>query len=450
MLWLARRGLHEAEEACCDAWVAWTFPGSSAEYAAALVDAIEYAGRAGGAGSVAALGSGIGGFRSLKRRLVMISNGTTRATTGRLGGAAVWLASLVLPLSYGYAQQSGNAPATHPSPAQWRRMRNSMPRRWRSSKRDMPSVVTDDVGFVDAVQFFHDVSGLEFVVVWDQVNAAGIGKNAPVRLSLQKATLSEAIDKLLVSAAGKPGVLAYTVDRGNIVIARLIGQQRSPSEEVERGAGRHFKACNGGIWRRWILIPRKSNGNLMAKRTRRIRRNGERLAVSAERLERRALLSATGAVAGVTLINADTDAPVPGVALAPGTTIDLGAVGHRLNIPPTLRGGISRQRRFNYDGDPNYNVENYAPYDIGGDARGGRDYLPWLPTVGTHTLVVTPYPEQGATGQAGLPYLLLFNVIDTSTPASPINVNAGGGAYTDVSGHTFASDSSFVAGPSLQ
>src|SRR5882724_6330120 len=170
--------------------------------------------------------------------------------------------------------------------------------------------------------------------------------------------------------------------------------------------------------------------------------------LKAEHLEQRVLLSAASpAISGLTLIDADTDSPVPGVTLTPGATIDLGHVGHRLSIRADLASGASvGSVRFNYDGNPDYKIENYAPYDIGGDAHGGRDFLPWLPSVGTHTLVVTPYPDPAATGQAGLPYILLFNVIDSSTPAPPLRVNAGGSAYIDTAGEAFAADTDFFGG----
>jgi hypothetical protein len=142
-----------------------------------------------------------------------------------------------------------------------------------------------------------------------------------------------------------------------------------------------------------------------------------------EQLERRVLMAAMPApLAGLTLINADTDQRAD---------LSAGAVG---------------SVRFNFDGNPNYKIENFAPYDIGGDARGGRDFLPWLPTVGMHTLIVTSYSGQGATGQPGQPYITLFNVIDTSAPAPPLRINAGGASYTDSSGEVFSADAFFHGG----
>ena len=173
-----------------------------------------------------------------------------------------------------------------------------------------------------------------------------------------------------------------------------------------------------------------------------------------EALERRMLLSdspvmpaaPSASITGLTLINADTGQPVPGFQFKGGATIDLSTTGHRLNIRADLTAGAVGSVRFNYDGDPNYKIENYAPYDIGGDDNGGRTYLPWLPAVGMHTLVVTPYSGKNGAGRPGAPLLFLFNVLDSSPAAAPIRVNAGGPTYTDRAGVVFTADMGFDGG----
>jgi hypothetical protein len=40
----------------------------------------------------------------------------------------------------------------------------------------------------------------------------------------------------------------------------------------------------------------------------------------------------------------------------------------------------------------------------------GTDYLAWTPAVGSHTLTATPYANADASGAAGTPKTLSFNV----------------------------------------
>ena len=55
----------------------------------------------------------------------------------------------------------------------------------------------------------------------------------------------------------------------------------------------------------------------------------------------------------------------------------------------------------------------------GGDAPGD-DYLPWTPSVGSHTLVATPYTAASAGGTAGTPLTVNFSVINTPPSGSPV------------------------------
>ncbi len=97
VLWWARRGLHRAEEECCDLWVVWALPESARTYASALVEAIEFlsAGRPG----LPVGASGMGAVADLSRRIGMIMRGTTPKGLSRLGlVGTIGLAALVLPL----------------------------------------------------------------------------------------------------------------------------------------------------------------------------------------------------------------------------------------------------------------------------------------------------------------------------------------------------------------
>ena len=165
----------------------------------------------------------------------------------------------------------------------------------------------------------------------------------------------------------------------------------------------------------------------------------------AEPLEVRRLLAAS--VTGLTLFNADTDQPVPGFVLENGSVIDFRQTGRRLNIRADVA-GTPGSVRFNYDANPAYRVEGGAPYAIGGDA-GPTDYSAWTPAPGTHTLVVTPYDTAGGTGARGGSRAVTFTVVDTTTPAAPVRVNAGGPAYAALDGRAFAADVNFTGGSKL-
>jgi beta-lactamase regulating signal transducer with metallopeptidase domain len=96
LLWLARFGLHAAEEQCCDAWVVAILPDSRRRYADALVDATEWISRR----DVPAVASGLGQLHNLRRRLTMIVDRTpprSLSFAGRLSALALVAA---LPLSF--------------------------------------------------------------------------------------------------------------------------------------------------------------------------------------------------------------------------------------------------------------------------------------------------------------------------------------------------------------
>lgn len=118
-----------------------------------------------------------------------------------------------------------------------------------------------------------------------------------------------------------------------------------------------------------------------------------------------------------TLINADTDQPVPGFdPLRSGTVLDLKAIGTRnLNVRANVPGTTPGSVRFTFDGKQS--VENVAPFALAGDNAG--DYLALTPSLGGHRLGAAAYARAGAAGPAGLSATISFRVTDTKTPPAP-------------------------------
>src|SRR5262245_13062527 len=87
VVWWARRGLREAEEQCCDAWVVSAMPRRAKTYASALVATLEFVSGSPRAGAVAAVAavSGRGHVSCLKRRLRMIVAARTPKGLGWAG-----------------------------------------------------------------------------------------------------------------------------------------------------------------------------------------------------------------------------------------------------------------------------------------------------------------------------------------------------------------------------
>src|SRR4051812_17781644 len=120
----------------------------------------------------------------------------------------------------------------------------------------------------------------------------------------------------------------------------------------------------------------------------------------ADVLEQRLLFAATPTVTSFTLINADTDQPVPGfTTLIAGTTIDLAALPtRRLNIRANVGLNV-KSVKFGFDANAIYKIESGAPYALAGN--NGADFFAWTPAVGSHTVKGTAYAAVNATGTAG-------------------------------------------------
>ncbi len=124
------------------------------------------------------------------------------------------------------------------------------------------------------------------------------------------------------------------------------------------------------------------------------------------------LITPTGEVVRLTLINADNDQPIPGYEnLTDGMTLNIATLPTlNLNIRAVTTGTVASVK-FGYGAESTYNIDNKAPFALKGDADG--DYFVWRPTPIPHHVKATPYPKDNAQGVAGKSYLILLNVVNT-------------------------------------
>ncbi len=141
--------------------------------------------------------------------------------------------------------------------------------------------------------------------------------------------------------------------------------------------------------------------------------------------------SVTQAVSSLTLINADTNKPIPGYdPVRSGATLDLATLSTRnlsirANTDPSTVGSV----RFGLDGKGSYSTDNAAPYAIADDNSG--DYAPWTPSVGGHSVTATPYTGSRASGTAGTPVTVAFTVSNSGGDGGTGGGTGGGGAAYD-------------------
>jgi N-acetylneuraminic acid mutarotase len=111
-----------------------------------------------------------------------------------------------------------------------------------------------------------------------------------------------------------------------------------------------------------------------------------------------------------TLINADSDQPVPGYeVINNGAVINSGSLPTtHLNVRANTTPGVVGSVRFGLDGKSNAHVESTAPYALFGDSGG--NYNAGMFSTGQHTLSGTPFTGSGAKGTAGTTLTISFTM----------------------------------------
>ena len=89
--------------------------------------------------------------------------------------------------------------------------------------RKLPEVNIDGAGLAEVLDFFRDVSGLNVHVDWARVEAAGVKRDAPVRIAAKDILLHDAFDRALDSAAGGKGTLKADAVGALVVVSTPKG-----------------------------------------------------------------------------------------------------------------------------------------------------------------------------------------------------------------------------------
>ncbi len=124
-------------------------------------------------------------------------------------------------------------------------------------------------------------------------------------------------------------------------------------------------------------------------------------------------------VVSFTLINADTNQPVPGFnPIANNATINPAALGiPRINIRANV-GGPVQSVRFGLNTNSNFLVENIEPYALFSNDSFGN-YLPWSPAAGVYDVSATPYPLDSALGTPSATVGVRFTISLATATATP-------------------------------
>ncbi len=141
--------------------------------------------------------------------------------------------------------------------------------------------------------------------------------------------------------------------------------------------------------------------------------NGNSLTINFEVID-----SDAPVVTGLTLINADTNEPIG--PLNDGDVINTADYGtNNFSVLANTEGSDTRSVVFDFNERKRFQVENFAPYSIGGDFAGNFNGIQ-LPAR-RHTITATPYTRIFGRGKAGEAVSVTFNVIDDSELAVQVS-----------------------------
>ncbi|NJK62893.1 MAG: hypothetical protein HC921_09650 [Synechococcaceae cyanobacterium SM2_3_1] len=121
-------------------------------------------------------------------------------------------------------------------------------------------------------------------------------------------------------------------------------------------------------------------------------------------------------IGGFVLIDADSDQPISTYnPLLSGTTLYLDQLPTNVNLI-ALASADTESVQFGLNASPSFRIENEPPYAIQGDDKG--NYKPWQLQPGTYQITATAFSNNRATGLAGEPQALQFQV-EATTPETP-------------------------------
>jgi hypothetical protein len=86
-------------------------------------------------------------------------------------------------------------------------------------KRLLPAFDAESMSFDNVINYMRDAGQANIFVNWRALDAAGVDRNAPVKLHLSTLPLSEALEKLLSQAGGNDAKLGYAIRAGVITIS---------------------------------------------------------------------------------------------------------------------------------------------------------------------------------------------------------------------------------------
>ncbi len=114
-------------------------------------------------------------------------------------------------------------------------------------------------------------------------------------------------------------------------------------------------------------------------------------------------------VTNFTLIDAETDQPIPGFNPIPqNAVLNIRQLPRLMNVRANTLGDVESVA-FGFAGKDVFRVENVPPYALFGDSEG--DYAAGKFRRGTQTIMATPYSRDKARGEAGEPSSISFTVI---------------------------------------